>query len=983
MKRLILSILFFSMCGVSISAARVKNEVVREIEHDIFTKTILADYSWHQKLDSCISSGSLNRYDALRARIHLQLCYDRIHHYCFSVDTLAYYSSKLNKSDSLFLKAECALFEHYIDSKQYALALPLGKHIEPHAKYHTFDFLQDMASIQEAIGDSILAAEYYWKGLQKSASIADTLLGRWSLKYSYAQTVVECYQKYHFDTTDYCYRFADSIYISKPKSTSTLSPTSPYALNNILWGKTFADTLGYYSNKSYFPPYITIELAKTAVAHTYSKTAKKYTFLLESNRFTLFDRIGNAYIQTHQIDSALLYFQLACDAIEPISLSEPDKYFRALVNLANIQVDAGRMEDAEKSIARTRKLFRDYWGVTDYNMRHYLERQKNGDLNGFFGLPSPVAYLLICERFYITRGELDSVKLYSDLLQTLPLSFEQSYYHQNTMAYLAQHKSEFDELYNIHSTCLTDFRNHYFATYTHTYKTRYGLTFGYSSADREQNLSRLSLIGRNALMYAAHNGELRLSRLVYDYALFYKQLLLESDKHLYRPETDSARVLLSQRRNLLKLRQYATMWQRDFVQKKIDDIERKLLAMQSDSTITESIATSEQLRTCLPSDVACIEFMRYEDYVDWQPTGHTYYVALLLRANDSLPKLIPLCEEYELQTHLLDKTSSIAQYYRSDILQQCIWEPLRPYLNGISTIYFTGDGALHHIALEASKLSPTDYATSRFNLIRLTSTKEAIALSKSDALADRNDQAALFGNIDYGSVSAEYAATRAFRNVLDPLSYSDMELAGINKILENQHVPCNIYSQKNGSEESVMQLDGQSPSVLHFSTHGFSFTNNEALETPYYQQRGLVYVDPMERSGLFFADAANALSGVIPQNGEDGILTAAEIATLDLSGTELVVLSACETALGDITSEGVWGLQRAFKLAGVRTIVMSLWQVDDEATAVLMQYFYEELFRLPRQQFSPHIALTTAQHRMRQHPKFSSPYYWAAFIAVD
>ena len=131
---------------------------------------------------------------------------------------------------------------------------------------------------------------------------------------------------------------------------------------------------------------------------------------------------------------------------------------------------------------------------------------------------------------------------------------------------------------------------------------------------------------------------------------------------------------------------------------------------------------------------------------------------------------------------------------------------------------------------------------------------------------------------------------------------------------------------------------------------------------------------------------------------EDGILTSAEIASLDLSGTDVVVLSACNSALGEITSEGVWGLQRAFKQAGVQTVVMSLWQVDDEATAVFMQYFYEALMNSRRvwakavamdPEIAEHIfdysqgALSTARHRMRQHPKFSSPYYWAAFIAVD
>ena len=153
----------------------------------------------------------------------------------------------------------------------------------------------------------------------------------------------------------------------------------------------------------------------------------------------------------------------------------------------------------------------------------------------------------------------------------------------------------------------------------------------------------------------------------------------------------------------------------------------------------------------------------------------------------------------------------------------------------------------------------------------------------------------------------------------------------------------------------------------------------EAASLPY------IDIDPLERCGLLFAGANRAIEGKqIPSDIEDGILTAAEIATMDLSNTQLVVLSACSTALGDVTTEGVWGLQRAFKQAGAQTIVMTLWQVDDEATAVFMNYFYEELMRNTHSTIpNTHLALTRAQERMQQHPRFSKPYYWAAFVAID
>lgn len=980
MKRILLSIFFISICGIAINAARVKNEVIKEIEQDVFEQKYFVDYSRHQRLDSCISSGTLNHYDALRARILLQICYFRIQHYDFNADTLEYYSSKLNKSDSLFYSSQWVLFRNCMNLKRYEQALPIGQYIEEHAKYLTSGFLHDMASIYEALGNPRKAADYYWKKVKLSLATdtsAYNVLGNWSLKYLDAKDVVQCYQSYGIDTTDYRYHYADSLLKQEPYKELDIYPSSPNILGDFLFGRTLADTLGYYSNKSYFPPEITIKLAKLAFA----RVNKHSSCFLENNPIELSNRIGNAYIQLHQIDSSLTYFQFASNYAKRFYSSYPNKIVYALVNLANIQIEAGLLEEAESTTSEIRKIFYDNWGVTDSNLLHYLKRQVQGDLQGLNGLSSYLGYIQISERLYATYRDTTRANVYRDILQTFSPTFEAKYYHLNTLAYMAQNNMELDELFQLLSDQLNDFERHYFSTFYQPYRTAYGLTIGYSSADRERNLSRLELIGSNALIYAAHTQDPRLPKLVYDYALFHKQLLLESDRNLFKTESDSAKVLMSQRKKLLKRRQYATMWQRDSIQKKIDEVERKLLLMQTASSSFWEVVSSKELSTYLPNNVACIEFMKYEDFIDWQPTGHTYYVALLLRANDTLPKLIPLCEEYELLPPMQEDMSAISQYYNSDVLQKCIWEPLLPYLKGVSTIYFTGDGALHQIALEASKLTETDYAHDRFNLIRLTSTKEVISLTRSTL--NNNTTAVLYGDIDYGTFGSEFASTRAFRNILDPLSYSEVEVSRIKGILKKYRIVSSIYSKRSGSEYSLMQISGQSPRILHFSTHGFSFSNGEALETPYYQHNGLLYVDPMERSGLFLSDAANALSGTIPQQGEDGILTAAEISTLDLSNTELVVLSACETALGDITSEGVWGLQRAFKMAGVQSVVMSLWEVDDEATAIFMQYFYEELFRQTKSQPSPHQALAAAQRRMRKHPKFSSPYYWAAFIAVD
>ena len=146
----------------------------------------------------------------------------------------------------------------------------------------------------------------------------------------------------------------------------------------------------------------------------------------------------------------------------------------------------------------------------------------------------------------------------------------------------------------------------------------------------------------------------------------------------------------------------------------------------------------------------------------------------------------------------------------------------------------------------------------------------------------------------------------------------------------------------------------------------------------------------MENSGLIFAGANNLKTEseyAQENNLNDGILTAAEIANLNLIGTNLVVMSACQTGLGNISGEGVFGLQRAFKKAGVQSLLMSLWEVDDDATRLLMTSFYTYL----TQGHTKRSALRKAQEDVRSHTferdgmqvSGNNPKYWAAFIVID
>ena len=168
--------------------------------------------------------------------------------------------------------------------------------------------------------------------------------------------------------------------------------------------------------------------------------------------------------------------------------------------------------------------------------------------------------------------------------------------------------------------------------------------------------------------------------------------------------------------------------------------------------------------------------------------------------------------------------------------------------------------------------------------------------------------------------------------------------------------------------------------MLHVATHGFFIPDPEEDVSA-----RAVWLDStpkspvgrfLPRSGIALAGANTFLGGVTPPDDtEDGIVTTADVGALDLLDTELVVLSACETALGDlVVGEGVMGLRRAFVVAGARTLVMSLWKVPDDQTALLMTHFYTGLIAgMDRAE-----ALRSAQQQVRA--SYPAPFYWAAFI---
>lgn len=313
-------------------------------------------------------------------------------------------------------------------------------------------------------------------------------------------------------------------------------------------------------------------------------------------------------------------------------------------------------------------------------------------------------------------------------------------------------------------------------------------------------------------------------------------------------------------------------------------------------------------------------------------------------------------------------------------LYELVWKPLEPVLKSADTIYFSPAGRLNFIPAEYFMSDSGKMFCQEHQAIRLSSTS---VLQDSCRTADRFDGADVFVNIDYDRVPAGRGNIEYF----DFLESSQEDESNLKKILGGNLVSADFYVDDHAGEYEFKHLEVPSGKnfILHISSHGYYYTEKAAGASLYYQSLqpdDLKYI-PLLRSGVALSGANRSWRKAGPESFDvidnyDGILTAAEIASLDLSGYGLVVLAACESGLGDLGSDGISGLLQAFKLAGAGKILASLWSVNDKSAMIFVKYFYDALMSGK----SPETSLRMASERLRSHPEFSSPYHWAPYILV-
>ena len=508
----------------------------------------------------------------------------------------------------------------------------------------------------------------------------------------------------------------------------------------------------------------------------------------------------------------------------------------------------------------------------------------------------------------------------------------------------------------------------------------------------------------------------------YNCALLSKGLLLNSEiafSQFIQESNDSAIVALYNElkwlKNDINKHREKTFEERyadvDSLSEIASQMEKELLAkskIYGDYT-SNLVISWPQVRDKLGERDAAIEFVSFPSL-----NNTTVYNAYVLRKGYDNPRLIHLFEESQLDS--INK----ANYYVTDSIARLVWQPLQEVLSNAETVYFSPSGELYNIAIESVPSwedGGRSIVSDKRNYCRLSSTRE-LALIKDE---NRWDEAAVYGGLQYGmSVSSmvdddkQYPkqrgdadlcfyvtsgdeASRDDRDINQGLPYlkgTKVEAMAVKKCMDADRVPAQLFTDSIGTEASFKALSGKKTSIIHIGTHGFfnkikkEYNEAELQSSSIGTQKKMIEDAALTNSGLYFAGADNAINdkSVIPNGIDDGKLTALEIAQLDLRGLDLVVLSACQTGLGEITGDGVFGLQRGFKKAGAQTIVMSLWKVDDDATTEFMTRFFQNIkidnegHTTDKQQ-----AFREAQNHIRtvDNGKYKDPKYWAAFVMLN
>lgn len=432
------------------------------------------------------------------------------------------------------------------------------------------------------------------------------------------------------------------------------------------------------------------------------------------------------------------------------------------------------------------------------------------------------------------------------------------------------------------------------------------------------------------------------------------QILLEN---LIKTTSQLAQKILNSSENTNEIKE---------LEEQKEKLEQEISRRSSEFRSRIQPATISSIQAAIPENAALIEFAIYRPFEpkaigddETKAFGEPRYVAYVVRKNGKI-QWKDLGVAKTIDDSIENFRQALRDVERKDVAQlarvadEKIMSSLRPLFGDAKHLLISPDGNLSLIPFEALVDEKKQFLIENYSFTYLTSGRDLLRMqtkreSKTNPLVIANP---LFG---VSETTASVSSKRQNETFFAPLGGTLREAKSIQTIFPN----ANILTESNATETILKQTNA--PQILHLATHGF-FLEDKKI------------VNPLLRSGLAFT-GANSRKG----EKDDGILTALEASGLNLWGTKLVVLSACDTGLGEVRNgEGVYGLRRAFVLAGTESLVMSLWSISDFVTREMMTNYYKNL----KNGLGRGASLRQVQLEMLKKPNRQHPFYWASFIQL-
>ncbi len=635
------------------------------------------------------------------------------------------------------------------------------------------------------------------------------------------------------------------------------------------------------------------------------------------------------------------------------SLGSNNPYYAGVLNnLALLYIQMGKLDKVEGYLTKSANVYKGRFGDQNPNYAKVLNDLGN---------------------FYRMQGNLDGAE--KNLQQAIAIratalgeNHPDYVKSQEDLGILYWKKADFakaNEFYTAAMNKSMDFINRYFPPMSEAEKTKYW----------DVLQPRFQRFYNYCLDQGATNPALL--QTLFEYQMSVKGLLLNSTNKIKQTILNSGdQALIDDYLAWLDkkeaLARYYALSKEELANQKIDiaalerDANDREKALSAKSTAFSKGYAAEKMEInavgALLGDLeALVEVVRVRKF-DKDLTADAQYALLVLTKGATAPKVTVMDNGKDLET-------KFAKYYKNAIIQRIpdefsyiqFWSKLEPLLAGKKTVYFSPDGVYAQLNVNTIKKPAGDFVGNMFDVVVIGNTRDVAAVKAKRPPSTK--EAFLLGYPDFGG-----AAT--------PLPGTKVELAGVSNVLKTAGYKVSDFQQANATEGNIKALKGQS--VVHIATHGYFLPDADDLGESFAHAAS----NPLLRSGLILAGTADAVKEEKRADlagNDNGVLTAYEAMNLNLEGTTLLVLSACETGLGEVKAgEGVYGLQRAFQVAGARTLLMSLWKVDDAATQALMTSFYTNWTKTGNKL----TAFKQAQAQLRANPKYKDPYYWGAFIML-